>query len=103
MTSSVTNTVGNVMTETVAKAPPIDAAQCPRCGQPNRCAMEVEKASGLAQPPCWCSFIAFEPAALASLAPAARGRVCICAACATSGPSRDNVTKRIEKSDKISD
>ncbi len=59
--------------------------KCPLCGQPNRCAMELEKETGLAQPPCWCTTIAFDKTVLAQIPAASRGVACICAACATAG------------------
>ncbi|MEY2953486.1 MAG: hypothetical protein RLZZ401_1573 [Pseudomonadota bacterium] len=55
---------------------------CPLCGQANACAMEVEKATGLAQPPCWCMATDFSPELLARVPPEAQRRACICAACA---------------------
>lgn len=56
--------------------------QCPLCGRPNACAMELEKASGEAQPPCWCVNMGFTPALLATVPPDAQGKACICADCA---------------------
>jgi hypothetical protein len=47
--------------------------------------MEVEKATGQLQPPCWCVAVTFEPAVLAQLPDASRGVACICAACAKQG------------------
>ena len=55
---------------------------CPLCGQPNRCAMEVEKETGLQQPPCWCTQADFSADLLAALPEEAQGVACICAACA---------------------
>ncbi len=63
---------------------PPDPAQCPLCGQPNRCAMEVEKTTGQKQPPCWCTGVTFEPAVLAQIPPANRGLACVCLTCAAS-------------------
>lgn len=66
----------------------VDAALCPLCGQPNRCAMEVEKETGRAQPPCWCLHMDFSADLLARV-PADRQRMaCICAACAAPAPPR---------------
>ena len=62
---------------------PAHAAQCPLCGQPNRCAMEVEKETGQKQPPCWCTGVTFEPSLLAQIPPASRGLACVCVNCAT--------------------
>lgn len=61
----------------------LDATLCPLCGQPNRCAMEVEKETGQKQPPCWCTQVEFTPELLARVPPQARRQACICAACAT--------------------
>lgn len=63
---------------------PPDPAQCPLCGQPNRCAMELEKETGQKQPPCWCTGVTFEPAVLAEIPPARRGLACVCLTCAAS-------------------
>jgi hypothetical protein len=60
-----------------------DPACCPLCGQPNRCAMEVARETGVAQPPCWCASVQFEPALLAQIPAEARDRACVCHACAT--------------------
>ncbi len=61
---------------------PTDATRCPLCGQPNRCAQEIERATGQAQPPCWCTQLRFDDALLARLPAAARGTACICRTCA---------------------
>ncbi len=66
--------------------PPIastDANHCPLCAQPNHCAMELEKSSGQAQPPCWCTTVTFDAALLAQIPDAARHTACICQGCAT--------------------
>ncbi len=74
------------MTAASPPAPPhaLDASLCPLCGQANQCAMELEKATGQAQPPCWCTRadIRFSQALLARVPPQARGQACICARCA---------------------
>ena len=61
---------------------PLDAGSCPLCHQPNRCAMEVARASG--QPPqaCWCTEVDFSAELLASVPAEARRLACICEACA---------------------
>ncbi|MEZ5706910.1 MAG: cysteine-rich CWC family protein [Burkholderiaceae bacterium] len=41
--------------------------QCPLCGADNRCAMEIERATGQAQPPCWCVQAHFPPELITSL------------------------------------
>jgi hypothetical protein len=61
--------------------PPPDPARCPLCGGDNRCALEIERTTGEAQPPCWCVSETFTPALFARLPEAARGTACICPAC----------------------
>jgi len=58
-----------------------ETRRCPLCGGDNRCAMEVERATGMPQGPCWCVNATFDPDLLARLPEAARGKACICAAC----------------------
>ena len=58
-----------------------DPALCPLCSQPNRCAMEAERASGTPQPPCWCTQVDFAAALLDQIPAAAQGRACVCARC----------------------
>lgn len=62
--------------------PVIDPCRCPLCGQPNACANEIARATGQAQPPCWCTTMGFTPELLARVPPQARRQACICAACA---------------------
>ncbi len=57
-------------------------ALCPLCGQGNLCAMEIEKATGEKQPPCWCTHASFDADLLARIPPESRNQACICAACA---------------------
>lgn len=66
--------------------PPIDPTLCPLCGLANQCAMEIEKASGVAQPPCWCSRVQFDAALLASIPAAAQNLACLCPGCAQAVP-----------------
>ena len=61
---------------------PADPGHCPLCGQPNECAMEIERATGVKHPPCWCSQVTFEASLLSRLPEHARGKACICPACA---------------------
>ncbi len=63
---------------------PVDPNLCPLCGQPNQCAMEVAQATGVKQPPCWCSQVRFDATQLARIPEAARGKACLCAACVNS-------------------
>ena len=60
---------------------PIDSTRCPLCQQPNECAMEVARATGVTQPPCWCTQAKFEAALLSRIPEHARGKACLCAAC----------------------
>jgi len=60
---------------------PTDPTRCPLCGGDNRCAMEVQKATGEPQPPCWCVTETFTPDLLARLPEEAKGKACICARC----------------------
>jgi hypothetical protein len=55
------------------------------CGQPNLCAMELERATGEPQPPCWCTRVEFPAELLAQVPPQSRRLSCICAACAREG------------------
>ena len=52
--------------------------RCPLCGGGNACAM----AAGGDAPPCWCVAATFDDALLERVPREARGRACICAACA---------------------
>jgi hypothetical protein len=58
----------------------VSADRCPLCGGGNACAMAAGDAS-----PCWCVTAVFDDALLARVRLAARGRACICAACAAAG------------------
>ncbi|WP_332777026.1 cysteine-rich CWC family protein [Polaromonas sp.] len=58
-------------------------SRCPLCGEANRCAMEVERSTGVKQPPCWCTQVKFEHAVLERIPPQARRLACVCRACAT--------------------
>jgi hypothetical protein len=62
--------------------PMVSAVRCPLCGQPNRCAMEVQRETGQQQPPCWCTQVDFSPRLLAAVPAQAKGQACICEACA---------------------
>jgi hypothetical protein len=60
-----------------------DPRHCPLCGQANGCAMETARATGQQQPPCWCTQVGFNREVLAQIPAAARGKACVCQACAT--------------------
>ena len=71
------------MPETPAPAArAIDTSLCPLCGQSNQCANETERATGIAQGPCWCTTAVFTPELLARVPAEARRLACICARCA---------------------
>ena len=58
-----------------------DPTHCPLCGQPNQCAGEVERTTGVPQPPCWCTQREFSAELLQRVPEALRGKACICPAC----------------------
>jgi hypothetical protein len=60
-----------------------DPTKCPICGEPNQCAMEVSKAIGKPQEPCWCLSVVFLPELLAQIPAEARQKACVCEKCAT--------------------
>jgi len=62
-----------------------DPTRCPLCGQPNRCANEFARATGVAQPPCWCTTVDFSGELLAQVPAEAARLACICQACAARG------------------
>ncbi len=66
----------------------VDPCACPLCGQPNQCANEVERATGLPQDPCWCTTVAFDPALLERVPPQARKLACICAGCCAAAQTK---------------
>jgi hypothetical protein len=55
------------------------------CGQPNRCAIELERITGEKQPPCWCMQADFSAELLARVPQEAKNRACICPVCAKAG------------------
>jgi hypothetical protein len=61
---------------------PGSASYCPLCGKVNQCAMEVENATGVKQPPCWCTQVDFSAELLAKVPVEAQRQACICEACA---------------------
>jgi len=44
--------------------------------------MEVERITGEKQPPCWCTQADFSAQLLERIPTEARGRACVCSACA---------------------
>ncbi len=77
----------------------IDPGRCPLCGTPNQCALEIQRTTGVEQPPCWCTRVPLPPSLLARVAPPALGRACICRACASTGATDvTNILPSLEKS-----
>lgn len=70
----------------MSAAPPTspDPTLCPLCGQANRCANEIERATGVKQEACWCTQVDFGADLLARVPEPARRLACICARCAGS-------------------
>ena len=71
-----------------------DPDTCPLCGRPNQCAMEIERATGVAQGACWCTEVNFSPELLASIPAPARGASCVCAACASDATLKAQMAHR---------
>ena len=67
------------MTASIAR--PVEPAVCPLCGAANQCAMEIEKTTGITQPPCWCTAVTFDAQLIDQVEPASRARACICQVC----------------------
>jgi hypothetical protein len=59
-----------------------DPSRCPLCGASNACAMELERATGQPQGPCWCTQVTFDAGVLARTPVEARGKACLCPSCA---------------------
>jgi hypothetical protein len=70
------------MSESTAAPTAIDPCLCPLCGQSNQCANEIEKATGVAQGPCWCTTATFSSEVLERIPASARRMACVCARCA---------------------
>ncbi|MEN9374556.1 MAG: hypothetical protein RIR79_2108 [Pseudomonadota bacterium] len=71
-----------IPTPSTSSAPLIDPRFCPLCGQANQCANEIERDTGIPQPPCWCVTATFDPEILARIPLEAQRKACICARCA---------------------
>ncbi len=52
----------------------LNPAHCPLCGQANRCAMEIERATGQKQDACWCTGVSFSAELLARVPAASQHR-----------------------------
>lgn len=61
--------------------PDYSPALCPLCGQANQCAIEIERTTGVQQPPCWCAQTMFSAELLRKIPEPARGVACLCPAC----------------------
>ncbi|MEO8248212.1 MAG: cysteine-rich CWC family protein [Burkholderiales bacterium] len=60
-----------------------DPRVCPLCGADNCCALELERVTGLPQPPCWCTGVTIDAAVLDRI-PRSLARIsCVCPTCAT--------------------
>jgi len=66
-----------------------DPRRCPLCGRANACALAGRPAADPAapadaaeRPDCWCAALRIDPAILARVPEAARGRACLCRRCA---------------------
>lgn len=61
----------------------LDPTRCPRCGEPNQCALACPDAA--ADGSCWCFEITLAPSTLASLPAGEQGKRCLCRRCAEAG------------------
>lgn len=61
---------------------PKNPSKCPLCGRDNDCAI----AAGRDAESCWCMTATISPTTLGSIPAEARGKVCICARCASGAP-----------------
>ncbi len=59
----------------------IDASKCPICGEFNLCAMEIARATGKPQEPCWCVSAKFTAEVLSKVPEKSRNKACICSKC----------------------
>ncbi len=66
----------------------LDPTRCPLCGQPNQCAGQVERATGVQQPACWCTQREFSEELLQRVPAALRRKACICPACVLATQAR---------------
>jgi hypothetical protein len=66
--------------------PDLQPDRCPLCGQPNQCAMELERITGEKQPPCWCTQVDFSAELLARVPADKQHLACICSHCARPRP-----------------
>lgn len=64
------------------------ASICPLCGKENKCANEIEKATGVKQEPCWCTEVKFDSDLLARVPEELVRKACICRECAQASESQ---------------
>ncbi|RYF65297.1 MAG: hypothetical protein EOO22_22910 [Comamonadaceae bacterium] len=69
-----------------------DPARCPLCGAANVCAMEIERDTGVLQPPCWCMSADFTDALRDRVPAESRGLACICANCVAAAAAASTET-----------
>ncbi len=65
----------------------VDPKVCPLCGRDNTCAM-ASAGDATAANPCWCTNVAIPAEVLARIPVDARGRACLCRACAAGAAGR---------------
>ncbi|MBL8917276.1 MAG: cysteine-rich CWC family protein [Myxococcaceae bacterium] len=58
-----------------------DPTRCPLCQQDNACGAAAGKSD------CWCFSVTLDPAALAKLPEAAKGKACVCRTCGEKRPA----------------
>lgn len=63
------------------------AGLCPICGQPNLCAMEAARITGIMSEPCWCSKVAFSKSVLDRIPAEATNTACVCESCRAATPA----------------
>lgn len=64
----------------------LDTTRCPICGASNHCVMAAG-ATGVDDPPCWCTRVRIDRAQLAHVPAVAHNKACLCPACAAALPS----------------
>ncbi|MCY7318135.1 MAG: cysteine-rich CWC family protein [Ramlibacter sp.] len=72
----------------VTPLPLLDRSVCPVCGEPNLCALEIQRATGLQPQACWCTHVDFSRDLLARIPQEQQGLSCICARCARQDGAR---------------
>ncbi|MFM9990603.1 MAG: cysteine-rich CWC family protein [Burkholderiaceae bacterium] len=60
----------------------IDPSMCPICGEPNKCAQEIAKATRKPPERCWCMTATFSSEVLDRVPEEAKNKACICSKCA---------------------